>query len=390
MVRAIFCHYLPIYKDVNGVYCSTTLTDSLFRRYLHVADELLVATRVYPSDKTYEELHQEKITLPNVKILEFPNLSTVRGILVEKPKARKKLKEAIETCDMVFLRGGIIAGLGGSIAKELNKPYLTECAGCAWDEYWNHSLKGKILAPYMEWGAKKGTKEAPFVVYVTEKWLQNRYPTDGISTYASNVYLEKLDERVLEARLKKLENMEHGVLRFGTTAGVGNKAKGQQFMIQAMAKLKDEFDIRYELVGGGDNSYLKDVARKCGMGDKVIFKGELTHDEVLCWIDELDVYIQPSMQEGLPRALIEAMSRACPAIGSTTAGIPELLTEDVIFQRGNVNALVDKIRYLLGQDFVPYAKRNFEKAKEFEIEKLNARRYQIFEQFRDFALEKKV
>ena len=66
MVRGIFCHDLPIYKDKNGVYCSTTMTDDLFSRYFEVVDELVVATRIYSIDKTYEEAHQEKITLPNI------------------------------------------------------------------------------------------------------------------------------------------------------------------------------------------------------------------------------------------------------------------------------------------------------------------------------------
>ena len=44
MIKGIFCHDLPIYKDIDGNYCSTTLTDSLFLRYFNVVDELVVAT----------------------------------------------------------------------------------------------------------------------------------------------------------------------------------------------------------------------------------------------------------------------------------------------------------------------------------------------------------
>ena len=71
MVKGIFCHYLPIYKDINGEYCSTTLTDSLFKRYLEVVDILIVATRVYELGCTYQEAHQEKITLKLIKYEQF-------------------------------------------------------------------------------------------------------------------------------------------------------------------------------------------------------------------------------------------------------------------------------------------------------------------------------
>lgn len=43
MIKGIFCHDLPIYKDIDGNYCSTTLTDSLFLRYFNVVDELVIA-----------------------------------------------------------------------------------------------------------------------------------------------------------------------------------------------------------------------------------------------------------------------------------------------------------------------------------------------------------
>ena len=56
---------------------------------------------------------------------------------------------------------------------------------------------------------------------------------------------------------------------------------------------------------------------------------------VLEWLNDVDIYIQPSRQEGLPRALIEAMSRGCPAFGSTAGGIPELLSPECLHQPGD-------------------------------------------------------
>lgn len=385
MVKGIFCHYLPMYKDINGIYCSTTLTNDLFSRYFHVVDELIVATRVYTINKTYEEAHQEKLSLPNIKVLEFPNLSTLKNLLTLLPKEKKRLENEIKGVDLIFTRGGIIALMAVDIANKLKKPYLAESAGCAWDEYWNYSFSGKLLAPYMEYRAKKTIKDASFVIYVTEKWLQSRYPTNGVSTNASNVILKDIDEFALNTRIAKITTMGK-TLVFGTIGGIGNKAKGQQFMIEAMSTLKNRYDIRYELVGSGDADYLISVAEQFGIKDKIIFKGQLTHNEILKWLDGLDVYVQPSMQEGLPRSLIEAMSRACPAIGSTTAGIPELLENDDIFRRGNVKSLSNAICRVLESDLKCCATRNFEKAKEYEISKLNARRKKIYEHYRDYVV----
>lgn len=383
MVTGIFCHDLPIYKDVNGVYCSTTLTDVLFTRYFHVVDELIVATRVYPIESTYVEAHQEKISLPNIKFLEFPNLNTPTGVIRLFPMAKRRLYDAMKDIDLIFIRGGILALLGVETARKLGKPYLMEAAGCAWDEYWNYSLSGKIIAPYMEWKVRQNIRDADYVIYVTEKYLQKRYPTNGISTYASNVILEKPQRDVLKKRLDKIVNTERKCpIILGTTAGIDNKAKGQQYVIEAIGRLKNEYDIYYELVGSGSGAYLRSVAKKYNVEDKIIFKGQMTHDEVLAWLDSIDIYIQPSMQEGLPRSLIEAMSRACPAIGSTTAGIPELLQENAVFKRGNVDSLIKVIKKLLKRDLRGDAQQNFKKSEEYEISLLNARREKLYEQYR--------
>ncbi|WP_407425075.1 glycosyltransferase family 4 protein [Treponema sp.] len=381
MIKGLFCHYLPIYKDIDGNYCSTTLTNDLFSRYFCVVDELYVATRVYPINKTYSEAHQELINLKNVNIIEFPNLSNLKGFFLELPKARKKIQQIAKNMDLIFIRGGVIALLGVTAARKLHKPYLIECAGCAWDEYWNYSFSGKIIAPYMEYRAKKDTKNASHVIYVTEKWLQNRYPTNGKHTNASNVILNAIDDNALTKRLEKITTFDHKNIHIGTTGGVGNKAKGQQFVIEAISKLSQKYNITYELVGSGDNTYLLNMAKKFNVEDKVVFKGQLTHEEVLEWLDSLDFYIQPSMQEGLPRALIEAMSRACPAIGSTTAGIPELLEPQYIFKRGKVKDLIRVMNYSFDNELREIVERNFLKSKEYQIDNLNKRRTALYKDY---------
>lgn len=387
LVRGIFCHDLPIYRDRNGIYCSTTLTDDLFNRYFGVVDELYVATRVYKLDCTYKDAHQEKITLPGIKIIEFPNLNKPQYMFTRIPNAEKQLTKIIKDVDLIFIRGGIIAALASRVCRKLGKPYLAEAAGCAWDEYWNHSFIGKLIAPYMEYQSKKTIREAAFVVYVTEKWLQNRYPTNGEATYASNVILRDIEDAALYKRLKKIEQRSSSdpwVL--GTTAGVNNKAKGQQYVIEAMAKLGVQYNIRYELVGTGNTDYLKTIAKKYHVENRVIFKGELSHEEVLQWLDTIDTYIQPSMQEGLPRALIEAMSRGCPAIGSTTAGIPELLTQETIFNRGKVEHLVNVMKSFYKSNWKSLAKINHAKSKEYQIDILNERREILYRKYRQYVV----
>ena len=297
-------------------------------------------------------------------------------------KHYKRLESIIKNVDLIFIRGGIIANLGVVAAKKLNKPYLFENSGCAWDDMWNHSFFGKLLAPKAEHDEKIISRDAAFVVYVTEKWLQERYPTKGFSTYASNVILTEIDGRALENRIKKIKTGSNVPIVLGTTGGIDNKAKGQQYVLRAISKLKN-YDIKYEVVGSGTGNYLKKIAKKYGVEDKLVIKGQLTHEEVLSWLDSIDLYIQPSMQEGLPRSLIEAMSRACPAIGSTTGGIPELLNEKMIFKRGKVKSLISILSKALESDLTPYASENFEKSKDYLLTKITSRRNALYVQYKN-------
>ena len=92
----------------------------------------------------------------------------------------------------------------------------------------------------------------------------------------------------------------------------------------------------------------------------------------------MDLYIQPSRQEGLPRAVIEAMSRALPVFGSKTAGIPELLLNECVFD----NCSVKQIMYLMSKidnnQMIHYAKRNFSEAMKYQKSILDARRYNFY------------
>ncbi|WP_214835037.1 glycosyltransferase [Exiguobacterium sp. E4787] len=381
----------PMYKDINGVYCNTTLTNEMFSRYFEVIDELVVLIRTLPLDKTYTEANMQKVNLDNMKIVEIPNLNTVKGFLIEKNEYSKIIEHYVEESDLIFARmPSIISDLTIKHSLKQKKKYLVEVGGCAWDAHWNHGFLGKIIAPYVYFKAKSGIKKSDYASYVTENWLQKRYPSNGIHTFASNVYLNKGNNNTLQSRLNKINNVDCKKLKIGTTAAVNVKYKGQEYIIEAISILnRNGYDFTYELVGGGNPEYLKRIAHKFGVEDKVEFKGLLSKKEVINWLDTIDLYAQPSKQEGLPRALIEALSRGCPAIGSNTAGIPELIGNSVRFDKGDVNAICEILKKLDKSSLTNYAVINFDKAKEFELENLNLKRNRIYNEYKQVIVSKK-
>lgn len=136
------------------------------------------------------------------------------------------------------------------------------------------------------------------------------------------------------------------------------------------------------MIGFGSNERLKAIAETEGVADEVFFHGPLPHDDVLSFMDDIDIYVQPSKQEGLPRATIEAMSRGCLCLGSRVAGIPELLEPQYLFTKGSVSEITDILRNVTQESLLNQAKRNFNKAKEYDRDVLNERRRLFIEEFK--------
>ena len=67
-----------------------------------------------------------------------------------------------------------------------------------------------------------------------------------------------------------------------------------------------------------------------GLSDAVSFLGQLRHDELLRLYDEgkVDCVVLPTLHEGIPVSLIEAMGYGIPVVSTTVGGIPELLRSD--------------------------------------------------------------
>ena len=85
------------------------------------------------------------------------------------------------------------------------------------------------------------------------------------------------------------------------------------------------------------------------------------------WLDGLDIYVQPSLSEGLPRATIEAMSRGCPVIATNVCGMIDILEEEYLIKPKDYKALADKVRWLSKPaEMLRAAKTNYSKASEYE------------------------
>ena len=237
---------------------------------------------------------------------------------------------------------------------------------------------------------RRTVRNADYVVYVSEEFLQRRYPTKGRSIALSDVEIQDPDPQVLQNRLNRIHNMDMREIRIGTAGAIDMPFKGQKYVIEALALLKKKghSEFKYYLAGGGDPSELKRIAMHAGIQDQVIFEGSIPHSKIADWMDNLDIYIQPSLTEGLPRALVEAMSRGLPAIGSDVGGIPELLDKECVFHKKKPQEIASFVLSLSKEKMIKMAEHNHEKAKAYQKRILDERRYEFYSLFKKELIHK--
>lgn len=380
-MKCLFVHDVK-FIEVGNKYYTTNLSSAIWeKQYLNFFDKLIVVGRGIKADF----IEPNKYVLSNNDGVEFMNticFSFPFSYFIKRDKIKKDLQKAMVLCDCVIIRLPSFLGLlAVKMANKMQKPYLVEYVGCTWSSLWYHSIKGKCVAIPIYILTRKIIRESKYVLYVTEKFLQEVYPTKGRSCGCSDVNIKEVSEDILDLRLKRFENNCNPLI-LGTVGAVNVKYKGQHYVIKAISKLKKEgFNFKYSLVGGGDTSYLKKVAQKYGVANDVEFLGSISHDKIFDFLDGVDIYIQPSTTEGLPRAIIEAMSRACPIIGSNVGGIPELVSQDGIFKRGNINDICKVLRNFTKEKLQNEAQRSFQVSKKYSPELLNKKRNDFYKLF---------
>ena len=107
--------------------------------------------------------------------------------------------------------------------------------------------------------------------------------------------------------------------------------KGYEFGLMAIRALIDEgHDVHYEIVGSGpDEGHLRYSARELGLSDRVTFAGKRSSTEVRAALEQCDVYMLPSLSEGISNAALEAMAMEIPVVTTSAGGMPEAITDQV-------------------------------------------------------------
>lgn len=124
--------------------------------------------------------------------------------------------------------------------------------------------------------------------------------------------------------------------------------KGQKYLLEALALLKERnVPFHCTMIGGGEEeSALKRIIAEKDLHDVVTMLGSRTQAEVAALLPGADCYVQPSLSEGIPVAIMEAAACELPVVSTKITGIPELVVQGqtgLLVEPRNVPALANAL-----------------------------------------------
>jgi glycosyltransferase involved in cell wall biosynthesis len=362
---------------------------AVWPRYLKVFSHLRVVARIrhvpeVPHD--WQPADGETVTFTAVPYYLGP-----WQYLLRLPQVASALRRAVGPEEAVILRvPSTIANLLEVYLRRRRHPFGVEVVGDPYEVFAPQVTRHPLRPLLRWWGTRRLCSvcaRADAALYVTERALQQRYPCGRYCVTASNV---ELPDDALRPRPRRFDRDRNGFI-LATVGTLEQLYKAPDVLIDAVAAcLRGHLDVRLIIVGDGKyRRALEERAQRLGAADRIVFRGHLaSRAAVQDVLDEADLFVLPSRTEGLPRALIEAMARALPCVGSNVGGMPELLPPEDLFPPGDVMALAGKVTEVLGDPrrWERMSARNLEKAKAYREDILQTRRSDFYAYVREKTL----
>ncbi len=304
--------------------------------------------------------------------------------LLKWPGVRRAVRKAVPINGAVILR--IQSQLGSLMEPVLlssGHPFGVEVTGDPWDELAPGSMKHPLRFAFrllFTGQVKRQCRLACAAAYVTREALQCRYPASSraFTTYYSSV---ELPGRWFAQKPRPVR--KEGPIRILSVGTMEQLYKGQDVLIDAFADCIGQ-GLNAVLVFAGDGRYRKFLEERAslrGVSSQVQFRGWLTGgDAVRLELDSADLFVSPSRQEGVPRAMIEAMARGLPCIGSSAGGTPELLPQEFLVAPNDRPGLAAEIMRVAANPGLMEAMsaQNLTRAKEYGDSVLRKRRVEFY------------
>lgn len=355
--------------------------------YLEVFDNLIILARV----QNIEDNNSQPVDGKNVTVMRLPYYKGSLQFVLKLPAIHRRVHHFARNDKAAFILRvpNTISLMISDHLLRIQKPYGIEVVSDPHDVFAPGVVQHPLRPVFRWWFARnlrRQCADAAAVAYVTRETLQRRYPP-ALSAFSMPYSDVQLDD---SAFVDDSRTYDEPPVPF-TLAFVGSLAqmyKAPDVLIDAVSHcVAAGLDLRLVIIGDGKHrTELEARARAADLGDRVAFIGQIpAGGAVRVQLDQADLFVLPSRTEGLPRALIEAMARGLPCIGSTAGGIPELLPPEDMVTPGDVMALADKIMEVVANParMEAMSVRNLRQSRDYHEDLLRTRRIEFYRYVRE-------
>ena len=317
--------------------------------------------------------YREELKKKNIGTFQIPiprAISKIRNIV----KSYKLVKRLVEENKYQIVHchspiGGVICRLACRKARKTGTRVIYTAHGF-------HFFKG-------------ASKAAWLIYYPIEKWCS--WYTDVLITInqedfcnAKKMYAKQVEyvpgigvhtEEIKNAAVDRTQMR----LSFGfsdddfvfMSAGQISIRKNHEVIIRALAKINNE-KVKYLIVGfGEEQERLKNLVAELDLKNRVVFAGY--RKDVKEILHSVDAFAFPSLQEGLPVALMEAMAAGLPVVCSRIRGNIDLIENGkggYLYDCHDVNGFADGMKQIVSGKAAGMSAVNYDVIKNFDVEKV--------------------
>ncbi|MDB5693145.1 MAG: hypothetical protein JWO81_2208 [Alphaproteobacteria bacterium] len=375
------------FQEAGGrLYSPNGFGDAFWERYARTFGEIALIARIERRGPT--DAAAVPVTHPQLRLREIPAFQGPRGLAPKFPQILWALRKRMRGLDGLIVRcPGTLSLLALPFLLAARKPIAVEMVGDprAMFESGVGGIASGILGPISVAANHRLLEAASAVTYVTDDYLQSRYPppSRAIVSAFSDVVLSRESFR---ARPRGAGDFGAEPARLLFAGTIEQNYKGIDTLLAALALLRRqgrEVILRIAGTGRLTGSVAAAIAR-FELGGSVVLLGRLGHAELIREMEACDLFVLPSRTEGLPRAIIEAMARGTPVVASAVGGIPELVRAPYLVGDGRPESFARAIASCLDEPrlLAEMSAENLAFARKFAGAGIERKRRDFYEGFR--------
>jgi glycosyltransferase involved in cell wall biosynthesis len=225
------------------------------------------------------------------------------------------------------------------LARAAGRPYIVHLHGGGFTRFYENES-----GPLGRRAIRTTLAHASLVIALSEEWRQNLLricPTANVEVLHNAVAVPDT------GRLRHLQDHEPTLLFLGHLL----RDKGVYDLVRAFARIARRLPRLQLVLGGvGEIDKVRELSAQLEIQDRVSCPGWLDPERKTAALASSTVFVLPSYAEGMPMALLEAMSWGLPVIATPVGGIPQVVANEVsglLVAPGDIDGLADRIGRLM-------------------------------------------